>query len=78
MAGKSWQPGHDASHRKWEQAPVTLNKHGKREGRGGGNCLDKELPLLTTLQVHAQSTRSKYMQECLQQRSHGIPVHAHM
>lgn len=39
------------------------NKHlshwinsGKREGRGGENCLDKELPLQTMIKVHAQST----------------------
>ena len=29
---------------------------GKREGRGGENCLDDELALLTMLQVHTQST----------------------
>ena len=32
-----------------------MNK-GKREGIGGTNCQDNELPLQTILQVHAQST----------------------
>ena len=36
MAGKSWQPGHEASHRKWEQAPVTLNKQWKEGGKEWG------------------------------------------
>ena len=35
--------------------PHRINS-GKREGRGGENCLDDELALLTTLQVHALST----------------------
>ena len=38
---------------------------GKREGRGGENCLDDELALLSKLQVH---TQWKYMQERLKQR----------
>ena len=52
MAGKSRQPSHEPPHRKEKQAPITLNS-GKREGRGGENCLDNELDLLTKLQVHA-------------------------
>ena len=55
MAGKSRQPSHESPQRKEKQAPITLNS-GKREGRGGENCLDNELELLTKLQVHAYST----------------------
>ena len=29
---------------------------GKRKGKGGENCLGNKLPLLTKLQVHAQTT----------------------
>ena len=36
---------------------------GKREGRGGENCLGNKLPLLTTLQVHAQSTHKNTSNE---------------
>ena len=40
---------------------------GKREGRGGGNCLDEELSLLTTLQVHAQSTcKNASNEDCME------------
>ena len=57
MAGKSWQPSHESPHRKGKQAPITLNKQWKEEGRGRENCLDNELtPPLTTLQVHTQGT----------------------
>ena len=38
---------------------------------GGENCLEEELPILTMLQVNAQST-----QERLKQRAHGILTHA--
>ena len=55
MAGKSWQPSHEPPHRKGKQAPITLKKQWK-EGMGGENCLGEELPLLTTLQAHTQST----------------------
>ena len=55
MAGKSWQLSHEPPHRKGKQAPVTLNKQWKREGRGGENCPAHELPLLTTLQIHVQN-----------------------
>ena len=51
MAGKSWQPSHEPIHRKG-----TLSKQWKEGGKGWENCLDDELALLTTLQVHAQST----------------------
>ena len=36
---------------------------GKREGMGGENCLDKELPFLTVLQVHSQSTHKNASNE---------------
>ena len=42
--------------------PHRINS-GKREGRGGENCLDDELALLTTLQVHALSTRKNASNE---------------
>ena len=35
---------------------TTLKNKAKREGIGGTNCQDDELPLQTILQVHAQST----------------------
>ena len=49
-------------------------------GWGGENCLDDELALLLTLQVHAQSSSScsKLMQECPNRRAHGIQMYAHM
>ena len=36
---------------------------GKREGRGGENCLCNKLPLLTKLQVHAQTTHKNTSNE---------------
>ena len=56
MAGKSWQPSRESPHRKGRQAPITLSKQWKEGGKGGENCLDDELALLTMLQVHSQST----------------------
>ena len=55
--------------------PSNWINSGNRKGMGGESCEDEELPLLTTLQVHAQSTRSKYTQERLKRRAHGIPTH---
>ena len=55
-AGKSWQPSHEPPHRKGKQASVTVNKQWKEGEKGWGKLPDEELPLLTTLQVHAQST----------------------
>ena len=37
MAGKSWQPSHEPPRRRErEQAPITLIKQWKEEGKGGG------------------------------------------
>ena len=56
MAGKSWQPGHEASHRKWEQAPVTLNKQWKEGGKGWGKLPGWRAPT----PHNTTSTCSKY------------------
>ena len=56
MAGKSWQPSHEPPHRKGKQAPITLKKQWKEGGNGWGKLPREELPLLTTLQAHTQST----------------------
>ncbi|RMX47678.1 hypothetical protein pdam_00013615 [Pocillopora damicornis] len=34
MAGKSWQPSRESSHRKGKQTPITLNKQWKEGGKG--------------------------------------------
>ena len=52
---------------------------GKREGRGGGNCLDNELtPPPTTLQVHTQGTHknasNKEYMEFQHMRIHKKPL----
>ncbi|RMX41256.1 hypothetical protein pdam_00012369 [Pocillopora damicornis] len=57
MAGKSWQPSRESPHRKGRQAPITLSKQWKEGGKGGENCLDDELALLTMLQVHMLTRR---------------------
>ena len=43
--------------------PSNWINSGKRKGMGGESCKDEELPLLTTLQVHAQSTRKNASNE---------------
>ena len=73
MAGKSWQPNHGPPHRKGKQAPVAMNKQWKEGGKGGENCLDEELPLLTTLQVTL-----KAQARTPQRRERRIPTQAHM
>ena len=44
---------------KWKRHPSHWINNGKREGRDGENCPDNELPLQTTLKVHAKSTCNK-------------------
>ena len=48
---------------KGKRHPSHWINSGKRKGMGGGNWLDEELPLLTTLQVHAESTRKNASNE---------------
>ena len=59
MASRFWQPNHEPPYRKGKQAPITLNK---REGRGGENCLDNELPQCCkfTLKAQARIPQRKY------------------
>ena len=71
MAGKFWQPIHEPQHGNWKQASVKLNKQWKKEGNGWG-----KLPGRRAATPHnAASTRSKYTQERLKRRAHGIPTH---
>ena len=63
IAGKSWHPSHEPPHKKGQKVPVPLNEQWKEEGRGGENCLGNKLPLLTKLQVHAQTTHKNTSNE---------------
>ena len=76
MAGKSWQPSHEPPNREGEQAPLTMNKQWKEGGNGWGRTA--WMKSCHSSQVHAQSTCSKYMQEHLQGRAHGIPAQSHI
>ena len=73
MAGKSWQPSYEPQHRKGEQVPDWIDSR-KRKEMGGEKLLGQR----AVTPHNATSTRSEFMQECLQQREYGIPVHACM
>ena len=75
MAGKSWQPSHESPHKKGKQAPITLNKQRKEEGKGWGKLPGQSAD---TSPHNAASSHSRHTQERLKQRVYGILTHAHL